>query len=346
MDSDAHANEATRSAGLVHAAVFYPDMSAYLDAVVPFVVEGAWAGDPVLVVGPSATVGPLRARLRADAPQVTFIDACEAVRNPTRLIPALLDPFFTKHHDEHVRVVCESLWPGRSEAAKRTAVQTEALLNVAHAGANATILCPYDVAGLETVDVGNALRTHPVVRAEGREPWANRGYADPTTVATGCLEPFPEPAEQSVPFRVSGRPDLFLLRAIVAARAALAGLPHGRREDFETAVNEVATNALVHTGGPGIVRLWTQDDTLVCEVRDEGHLSDVLVGRRPIRSFDAVHGRGLFLVNEICDLVQINPRPDGTIIRLHMDIHATERQQEIVEGELWEPPAWSWSAPD
>ncbi len=60
------------------------------------------------------------------------------------------------------------------------------------------------------------------------------------------------------------------MRGLVTAHAARAGLAEGRAADLLLAVNEVATNSLLHGGGRGTVRLWREADALVCEVRDEG----------------------------------------------------------------------------
>ena len=62
----------------------------------------------------------------------------------------------------------------------------------------------------------------------------------------------------------------------------------------------------MHGGGRGIVRLWREDETLVCDVRDQGIIRDPLAGRmRP--DVDAFGGRGLWIANAVCQLVQIRP---------------------------------------
>ena len=69
-------------------------------------------------------------------------------------------------------------------------------------------------------------------------------------------------------------------------------------------------------GGIGLLRLWRDADSLVCEVRDRGRLGEPLVGR----AFPALNqedGRGLWMVNRLCDLVQVRSLSSGTIVRLH-----------------------------
>ena len=55
---------------------------------------------------------------------------------------------------------------------------------------------------------------------------------------------------------------------------------------------------------------------LVVEVRDAGRIADPLVGRQ-LPSWDAVGGRGLWLANQLCDLVQIRSSDTGTVVRIH-----------------------------
>ena len=56
---------------------------------------------------------------------------------------------------------------------------------------------------------------------------------------------------------------------------------------------------------------------LICEIEDSGRLDKPLAGReRPLT--DRESGFGLWLVNQLCDLVQVRTFEKGTVIRLHM----------------------------
>jgi anti-sigma regulatory factor (Ser/Thr protein kinase) len=95
------------------------------------------------------------------------------------------------------------------------------------------------------------------------------------------------------------------------------GLEQGRAEDFVVAVNEIATNSLRHGGGEGRLRFWRDGDDAVCEVSDQGRITDPLVGRaRPTRTSEG--GAGIFLANQFCDLVQVRSSDDGTVVRLRL----------------------------
>jgi anti-sigma regulatory factor (Ser/Thr protein kinase) len=83
------------------------------------------------------------------------------------------------------------------------------------------------------------------------------------------------------------------------------------------AINEIATNSLQHGGGRGELRVWTDGGWLVCAVSDSGHLTAPLAGKLPPAAND---GAGLWLANQLTDLVQIRSTPDGTEIRVHQKL--------------------------
>ena len=107
------------------------------------------------------------------------------------------------------------------------------------------------------------------------------------------------------------------LRATIMHEAARAGLRSARMADLVVAVNEVATNSVRHAGGRGRLRVWRDDGALVCEVRDGGRIGNPLSDReRP--SADLRSSRGLWLANQLCDLVQVRTLGDGGVVRLRM----------------------------
>jgi hypothetical protein len=58
----------------------------------------------------------------------------------------------------------------------------------------------------------------------------------------------------------------------------------------------------------------------VTEVSFETSLDDPLAGRRRPDA-DAVDGRGLWLINQVCDLVELRSGPSGTTLRMHVRNH-------------------------
>ena len=83
------------------------------------------------------------------------------------------------------------------------------------------------------------------------------------------------------------------------------------------AINELATNSLQHGGGQGELRVWTDDGWLLCEVSDQGHLTEPLACRLPPAPDG---GAGLWLANQLTDLLQIHSSPAGTVVRVHQKL--------------------------
>jgi anti-sigma regulatory factor (Ser/Thr protein kinase) len=114
------------------------------------------------------------------------------------------------------------------------------------------------------------------------------------------------------------RANLSRVREFTGAWAHRAGLPPRQVNDLVIAVSELAANTLTHTNGPGTLTLWATDEEVICQVQDQGQITDPLVGSiRPAPDAPG-GGRGLWVVNQICDRVEIQTGPAGTTVRLHM----------------------------
>ena len=110
--------------------------------------------------------------------------------------------------------------------------------------------------------------------------------------------------------------DLRAVRARVSDAARGWGLPEARVADLILAAGEVAANSVRHCGGRGSLRVWFDSGSAVCEIRDAGYIDQPLAGREPPAPGHA-GGYGLWLANQVCDLVQVRSSPTGTTIRLH-----------------------------
>ena len=113
--------------------------------------------------------------------------------------------------------------------------------------------------------------------------------------------------------------DLSEVRARVRSHAREAGLSESRASDLVLAVSEVAANTLRHARSAGTLKIWQDENEVICEVRDSGVITDPLAGqRRP--ALDALAGHGLWLVYQLCDQVELTSGNGGTTIRMHMKI--------------------------
>ena len=300
----------------VHPALLYRNDAEYLAGTVPFVRDGLAAGEPVAVAVPGPNLRLIRDALGDDAERVLLRDMTLAGRNPGRIIPTVLLAFADAHPGRRVRLIGEPIWAGRTDTEYPACAQHEALINAAFAGRNATILCPYDTELLHPDWVDDAYRTHPVLWDAGG-PFDSAHYQDPVAVAATFNQALPAPPAGAATIAV----DLVTLpaaRRFVTAHALSAGVEGQRVADLALAVNELAANAVEHGGGTGDLTIWSDREHLICQVTDGGHVSDPLAGRIPVPPDGRGGGRGLLLVNQLCDLVRLHTTPHGTTVRVYL----------------------------
>ena len=301
-----------------HEALLYAGHDDFVRSTAGFISDGVRAGEPVLVVVARAKIDHLREALGDVAGGAMFADMAEVGANPGRIIPAWRD-FVDAHQDAAtLRGIGEPVWAEREPDALVECQRHETLLNLAFAGGRPWwLLCPYDASTLSVEVLEEAGRSHPSITESGlSRDSPSFGGVHAFSTLDAPLEAPPAQA-RTLSFEWAS---LRQLRSLTSAEAARAGLLSGRIADLLLAVNEVATNSLNHGGGGGRLRVWrpARSRSVVCEVSDSGRLAQPLVDRRrPGR--DPRDSRGLWLANQLCDLVQLRSTATGTTVRLHMN---------------------------
>lgn len=297
-----------------HPALFYSDEDSYIDGTVPFVVEGLASAEPVAVAVPSRNLRLLQEALSGFAHLVTFVDMEDTGRNPGRIIPELRA--FADRHRGAVRIISEPVWDLRTDVEYPACALHEALVNYAFSGRDISILCPYDTATLGHDVLADAEKTHPVViDANGHRP-SDHFHPARVVVATHSL---PLAIPSGAASTSAGAGAMAAVRAFAREQAVQLGLARDRVDDFALAVTELATNSVRHGGGESTVRVWAESRSIVCQVNDNGHITDVLAGRTPVHANEP-GGRGLLLVNRLADLVRTQTTSNGTAIQVRFDL--------------------------
>jgi len=307
----------TDSNVFAHPALFYATDQEYLTSVGGFVRAAIQAEEPALVAVPGPQLGALRDWLGDASPSVDFVDMTVLGRNPGRILTAM-HSFADRHPGRPVRVVGEQTWPGRTPAETLEAIRHEALINTAFIRHHATILCPYAVTGLPDNVLADARRTHPTLIHHGHDQTSDT-YTDPVLVCADCDQPLPPPPPAGVLTVDYATHQLASVRHQPTAWATTTPLDATRASDLVLAVNEAAANSLAHGGGHGTLRLWTTaSGTVTAEISDKGHLLDPLAGRTRPTAASANGGRGLWMIHQLCDLVETRTTPAGLTLRLHL----------------------------
>ena len=301
--------------GFSHEAFVYTTSKEFLDGTVPFALQGLERDEQVLALLSSEKIDLLRAEIGKNDHWVRFADMATIGANPARIMPVWMRFIEERVPGRGVRGIGEPIHAARGSAELVECQQHESLLNHAFDRTPAfRMLCPYDVAlGAEVLE--EAARSHPFVYSTGRVvPSMGWGLeARPGRPHESAL-PHPPGNVEQLAFAMGQLRDV---RAFVTHHAAAAGFDAERTSDVVLAVNEVATNSLRHGGQRGTLTVWQEGATLICEVHDTGQITDPLAGRR-IPSPAAVGGYGLWLVNHLCDLVQVRTGPGGSVVRLHV----------------------------
>jgi anti-sigma regulatory factor (Ser/Thr protein kinase) len=300
-----------------HEALVYEGIDGFMSATLPFIRAGVEAEEPILVAVDEEKIGLLKGALGDDARGVQFREMRRLGKNPACIIPAWREFVVTNAlNGRAMRGIGEPIWAGRDPAELDECHRHEALLNVAFDdGPPWSLVCPYDAAALPAEVIEHAHRTHPKVGTH-EVTRSSGNYRDPRTdVLAGELPP-PPVGHDELSYTLE---DLVTVRDIVDAWARAAGLRAGRAADVVLAVNELASNSIRHGGGRGTVRAWREPDAFVCEVRDSGRIEDPLVGRG-LPYWDSTGGRGLWLVNQLCDLVQLRSLESGSAVRLRIGL--------------------------
>jgi anti-sigma regulatory factor (Ser/Thr protein kinase) len=199
------------------------------------------------------------------------------------------------------------------------AIELEAMWNELAAQYDFSLLCGY--AQQSVLGDGHLDDLTEVCRLHGPVFGAPTGAASGSRVRLAVSgsradEPLTSPPDDAAVMRYQA--DLSQVRGFAAAYARQAGLPPDRVNDLILAVGELTANTLAHTNGPGTLTVWATGGDVICQVQDGGHITVPLPGRVLPDPVADGGGRGLWLVHQVCDLVQIRTSRAGTTIRVHI----------------------------
>lgn len=301
--------------GLAHHGLLHESDEEFFAVAMPFVREGLERGETVIVdVGKEHAAAfvdafgdePLfavSAESKYGVPLVALSEFQRLIRlgmdegaNAFRLIGAIdFDMHATRWRD----------W-----------IRYEAVVNSVMAGCPVQSLCAYDLR-LPAEVLKGARRTHPVLRgADGARE--NAEYVDPQLVVQ-------DPAYRAGPGPLQAEPPTLVLTDVVdladmrmdVQLAAMQTVMPPRLNDFVSALNEVATNAIRHGQPPVVVRVWMSSDQAVATVTDQGEgVDDPFLGYVRPRLNHHDQPLGLWAARQLCDVLDYCMTPEGFTVHL------------------------------
>ena len=296
---------------LTHTALFYRDPAEYRAQILRFAREGLAASEAVLIALPGEQADEIGAGLSSEPGELLCVDVADMGRNPARIIPELR-AFVDKHSGQPVRVAAEPIWPGRSAAEIFEGIRHEAVTNLAFQQVPLAIMCAYDITRHAPSVIAGARCTHSELVVDG-QPVAS-AQPTPWQIPPEWDRPLPPPPPGAE--GLGYQSDLAPVRRLVERHARRTRLAAERVADLILAASEVAANTLGHTRSGGTFQVWHNEDEIVCQTQDQGWIADPLAGR--VRRGPDSRGHGLFLVNHVCDLVEMRTGRGGTTVRMHM----------------------------
>lgn len=296
-----------------HEALLYSGgLDGFARELAPMVSETLGEGGNVAIAAPADRVARI-ASLFGPHERLELIDMTGVGGNPARIIPAWREIADRAHAAGGPFLgVGEPIWAGRSHAEIDECHRHEALINIAFRDDPAwRLVCPYDADRLAATVLDDARTTHPTVH----EPIgsSSRKIDGPAAFAAFERPLAPAPSDAiSIDFGID---DLATLRALAASVGGAAGLSARRIEDLTLAVSELASNGIRHGNPPRRLAIWHSMGVVICQATNLGRIGDVLVGRvRP--SPDQLSGRGVWIMHQLCDLVQIRSLEGKVLVRV------------------------------
>jgi anti-sigma regulatory factor (Ser/Thr protein kinase) len=319
MSREASAGRGAR-APFVHRALLYRDEADMAPEACRFLVDALESGGRAVAVLAPPEADVLREALGPAAKEVQFA--------PARDWYGRLGPMFHRLAGVLEAAAADASGPLRVVAGHpppvarpREYARYEAMANVAFAPFEAELMCLYDASRAPEPVIADVRRTHPELTEAGVSA-RSREFTDPLVFMSRSdrgLELAPAPTGTAA-LRLSSAGGLSGLRRFVRDRAASYGLRGRALDDLQIAASELASNVIVHTPGPGEVRVWADRGDVVCEVSDEGPgFQDPFAGYR-LPAVEAGSGRGLWLARQLCDQVTVASRPGSTVVRLHVEL--------------------------
>jgi hypothetical protein len=313
-----------------HHACIYASGQEFLAMAIPFVRNGLALDEPVLVATTAANLQLLGDALYADADKFDYAETAYFGRRPPQRVAAF-HRYWQRHasgNHRHVRVLAEPVWAGRSDRQVTAWQRMESALNVVLSATNIWMICPYDARVVDQAILRAARQTHPD-RVEGGQIQPSGEFVDPVAFAYACdATPLPDPSPDAPLLPVTGVADLASVRRFVASQAAAHGLSGERVKLLVYAASEAAGYLLEQGSQRLTVCLWTAAGQLACQINGHAGLAgDAFAGLRP-PAMEPRPGDGLWLAQQVCDLVEVRAHHTGCRILLQVPgPHAEELVQ-------------------
>lgn len=303
-----------------HAGLPYERVDRFLEAAVPYLNAGVEKGEAVIAVTSKRNLDALRAELGPAARHIDLFENAQWYDSPARALTRYLTYWGQRCESGWVplRMLGEPVCPHHDGQQVERWTAFESGINELMRWMPVRMLCAYDLS-LRTNRLHHVEISHPHMAAGASTEKSSRFIEPESFRFSRWSTPLstPKTGALCVPFE---RETLATLRASIEKFASEYGLKSAERIDLHLAVGEAAANAIKHGGGAGTLRMWRAGGEVVADVVCfEGRFDDVMLGYLAPPAM-AQSGRGMWMIRQLCDWVEIRPRPRGSTVRMHLRV--------------------------
>jgi len=295
-----------------HDLVLHEGTAQLVDLMVPYVRDGAAAGDHVLVVGEADFVDAVLAAV----PGAHGVRCAGSERYPgreLRLFRGVRDDLV----DAHVRVRLVNQMPVMTVHQWYEWRRYEAAANVFLDPHSVWGACAYDTSAMAPDVLADLRASHSGVRsADGHLP--SDHVPDLGRLVEGYLDLPPHPVEATRPVLELADPTPAAARHAVEDLATRCGLPEDAAESAVLAASETVTNGWLHGRAPVSLRAWAGPGRLTVTVSDTGRGAHPLVGLLPARP-ESLSGRGMWMLHQLVGDISHRHDDAGYTVRFSVD---------------------------
>lgn len=303
-----------------HSGLPYRDIEEFVDAALPYLRSGIHGGEAVIAVTSKRNLAALQSRLGSAAHHIDFFDHEQWYDSPARSLHRYLEYWNQRNHTGWMplRILGEPMKPAHDSRDAQRWTAFENGINDLMKSMPVRMMCPYDLT-MPINSRANVEIAHPHI-AYGSHVQPSGAFVPPQQFGAlrnsmALAQPRGDVCE--VAFDGDTMP---ALRAALAAFAAREALQRANRIDLYVAVGEAAANAVMHGGGGGVLRLWRDEREVVADVVSRaGGFNGTMGGYLPPPPF-AESGRGLWVMRQLCEWVEIRSDADASTVRLHLRV--------------------------
>ncbi|MFD0854147.1 MEDS domain-containing protein, partial [Actinomadura adrarensis] len=170
---------------LEHRAFLYDDIEQFLMVTVPYLTEGAIAGDVVTAIVQQPKLDALRDILVPEfSDAIMYVETEEFYRHPVHTLKTYHEIIHT-NAPRPIRALGEGSWEKWSPRETVEWTRYESLVNVVFGEARARALCVYDNKRLPPEIIAHARETHPQL-LDPMLTMISPGYVDPPVFGRRC----------------------------------------------------------------------------------------------------------------------------------------------------------------